>query len=126
MLLGGLALYVVTGRSIFLRGAMAGSVVVFSLMLFLVATDVVGSLIKRKKKFIGLTMAVFYIGVELFLIYFGWFCISEMLEVRFFGPVPPFKESKLFISACVLVGASLTALFGEALYTRLKMPDGGK
>lgn len=122
LLLGGLALYVITGRSIFLRVGMAGSVVVYALALFLIATDVVRGLIRQRKQFTGLTMVAFYLGVELFLTYFEWFCISEMLQVQFFGPTPPFRQSRLFMLACLLTLASVIALFGEAIYTRLRNP----
>ena len=119
-IIGGIVSYIVTGHDIFMRIGMIGFILCWFVGLLLLAFEIIRGLIRKKILFMAIALAALYGGIELLVIYFLWLCLSEMLDVRFFGPISPVKSSKLAIAGGSLIGLSVISLFAEAIYNRIK------
>ena len=119
-IIGGIVSYIVTGHDIFMRIGMIGFILCWFVGLLLLAFEIIRGLIRKKKLFMAIALTALYGGIELLVIYFLWLCLSEMLDVRFFGSISPVKSSKLAIAGGSLIGLSVISLFAEAIYNRIK------
>ena len=86
-IIGGIVSYIVTGHDIFMRIGMIGFILCWFVGLLLLAFEIIRGLIRKKKLFMAIALTALYGGIELLVIYFLWLCLSEMLDVRFFGSI---------------------------------------
>jgi hypothetical protein len=120
LLVGGLIVFFVTGKDIFLSLGFVACVVVVLLWQLLLSGRIVMSHLREKQYLDVATIGALRAGIGLLLIYFLWFSLSEMLGVQILGSVPPVKSSKMAISGAVLVGLSVVVLFLTAAFRRTK------